>query len=209
VLAQANGDDDRLAPVRDLLAELAESEDTAGPLAEAITAVGTRYPASGDPRHPWAGRMVPDISLGQDGDDSLTAPLTRSAGGALLLNGTGGSHALSAATRPWADRVTTAHTHPHALDRAHAILVRQDGHAAWIGAPSTPVDAAAEELRETLARWFGRPAAPVERASPRLASRGRSLLRPGCGRTRATATCTAAQLHPGPSETSVSVSPGP
>ncbi|MFH8387626.1 FAD-dependent monooxygenase [Kitasatospora sp. NPDC018058] len=161
VLAQAKGDDDRLAPVRDLLAELAESGDTAGPLAEAITAVGTRYPASGDPGHPWVGRMVPDISLGQDGEDRLTALLTRSAGGALLLNGAAGSHTLSAAARPWADRVTTARTHPHALERAHAVLVRPDGHAAWIGAPSTPVDAAAEELRETLARWFGRPAALV------------------------------------------------
>ncbi|WBP84856.1 FAD-dependent monooxygenase [Kitasatospora cathayae] len=156
VLAQANGDEDHLAPVRDLLAELAGSADTAGPLAEAITAVGTRYPASGDPGHPWAGRMVPDVPLGQDGEDSLTALLTRSPGGALLLDGSASSHALSAAARPWADRVTTARTHPHALERAHAVLVRPDGHAAWIGAPSTPGDAAAEELRENLARWFGR-----------------------------------------------------
>ncbi|MET8955464.1 FAD-dependent monooxygenase [Streptomyces sp. NPDC004533] len=157
VLAQANGDDDRLAPIRDLLSELAESADTAGPLAEAITGVGTRYPASGDPGHPWAGRMVPDIPLGQDGEDSPTAVLTRTAGGVLLLNGAADSQALSAAARPWADRVTTAHTHAHTVERAHAILVRPDGHAAWIGAPSTPVDAAAEELRETLARWFRRP----------------------------------------------------
>ncbi|WP_241695317.1 FAD-dependent monooxygenase, partial [Streptomyces sp. C] len=102
VLARAEGDDDRLAPVRDLLAELAGSGDTAGPLAEAITAVGTRYPASGDPGHPWAGRMVPDVPLGRDGGDSLTALLTRSAGGALLLDGTAGARALSAAVRPWA-----------------------------------------------------------------------------------------------------------
>jgi 2-polyprenyl-6-methoxyphenol hydroxylase-like FAD-dependent oxidoreductase len=158
VLAQAKGDDDRLAPVRDLLAELAASPDTAGPLAEAITGVGTRYPASGDPGHPWAGRMVPDIPLGQDGEDNLTALLTRSPGGALLLNGAAGAHVLSAVAHPWADRVTTAHTHPHALERAYAILVRPDGHAAWIGAPTTPADTAAAELRETLARWFGSPA---------------------------------------------------
>ncbi|MGW4519210.1 aromatic-ring hydroxylase C-terminal domain-containing protein [Streptomyces sp. NPDC004393] len=158
MLAQASGDDDRLAPVRDLLSELAESADTAGPLAETITGVGTRCPASGDPVHPWAGRAVPDIPLGQDGEDSLTALLTRMAGGALLLNDAADSQALSAVARPWAGRVATAYAHPHALERARAILVRPDGHAAWIGAPSTPVDAAADELRETLARWFGRPA---------------------------------------------------
>ncbi|MDK9499237.1 FAD-dependent monooxygenase [Streptomyces katrae] len=157
VLARAEGDDDRLAPVRDLLAELAGSGDTAGPLAEAITAVGTRYPASGDPGHPWAGRMVPDVPLGPDGGDSLAALLARSAGGALLLDGTAGAQALCAAVRPWADRVAVARTRAEGLERARAVLVRPDGHAAWTGGPSTPVDAAAEELRESLERWFGDP----------------------------------------------------
>lgn len=161
VLARRNGDADRLAPVRDLLSELAGSTDTAGPLAETITGVDTRYPASGDPGHPWAGRMVPDVPLGQDGEDSLTALLARTAGGALLLDGGAGSYVLAAAARPWADRVTTARTYPHGMEHARAVLVRPDGHAAWIAASSTPVDAAAEELREALARWFGRAAAPA------------------------------------------------
>ncbi|MFK8908016.1 FAD-dependent monooxygenase, partial [Streptomyces sp. YS-3] len=107
VLAGTDGDDNPLAPVRDLLRELAESQDTAGPLAETITGVGTRYPASGDPGHPWAGRMVPDIALGRHGEDTLTALLARTAGGALLLTGAADTHApLSTAARPWADRVT-------------------------------------------------------------------------------------------------------
>ncbi|MEU1074756.1 FAD-dependent monooxygenase [Streptomyces sp. NPDC005878] len=161
VLAEADGVDDRLAPVRDLLSELAGSEDTAGPLAETITAVGTRYPASGDPRHPWAGRFVPDIPLGPDGEDSLMALLARTAGGALLLGGTSAVHALSAAARPWADRATTARTRPRGLEHAQAVLVRPDGHAAWIAAMSTPVEAAAQELREALAYWFGSPVAAL------------------------------------------------
>ncbi|MFK0292454.1 FAD-dependent monooxygenase [Streptomyces sp. NPDC090442] len=157
-LTRVDGDDDPLAPVRDLLSELAESADTAGPLAETITAVGTRYPASGDPEHRWAGRMVPDIPLGRDGGDTLTALLTRTAGGVLLFDDTTDRHALASAARPWADRVTTARIHPRAPEHARAVLVRPDGHAAWIGAPSTAVDGAADELREALARWFGNPA---------------------------------------------------
>ncbi|GAA0327359.1 FAD-dependent monooxygenase [Streptomyces polychromogenes] len=170
VLARVQGEDDGLAPVRDLLADLAGSAETAGPLAEAITGVGTRYPASGDPGHPWAGRMVPDVALGRDGEEGLTALLARSPGGVLLLDGTAGADALGAAARPWADRVTVARTRPDALEGARAVLVRPDGHAAWtgtaptradaaavVGAPA-PVDAAAEELREGLARWFGHPA---------------------------------------------------
>ncbi|MFD5462887.1 FAD-dependent monooxygenase [Kitasatospora sp. NPDC127059] len=162
VLARADGndDDDRLAPVRELLAELAESADTAGPLAEAITGVATRYPASGDPGHPWAGRLVPDLPLGPTGRDRLTALLTRTPGGALLLDGTTPhSAALATAAHPWADRVTTAHTRPDTPHRADAILVRPDGHAAWIGTPTTPADVAAEELRASLTHWFGPPAA--------------------------------------------------
>ncbi|MEV7415465.1 FAD-dependent monooxygenase [Streptomyces sp. NPDC089919] len=158
VLAPVDGDDDRLAPVRELLAELAEAGDTAGPLAEAITAVGTRYPAAGDPAHPWAGRMVPDIPLGPNGEDRLTALLTRSTGGALLLTGAPDPHPLAAAARPWADRLTTAHTHPHTLEHAEAVLVRPDGHAAWTTAPTTPTATAAAELHETLTHWFGPPA---------------------------------------------------
>ncbi|MGE7386549.1 FAD-dependent monooxygenase [Streptomyces sp. NPDC004126] len=158
VLAQAKGDEDLLAPVRDLLAELASDGDTAGPLAEAITAVATRYPASGDPRHPWAGKMVPDVPLGGDGGDGLAALLARSpGGGALLLDGAAGTDALTAAALPWADRVTVARTRADALAGARAVLVRPDGHAAWTGAAQAPADEAAEELRTGLTRWFGHP----------------------------------------------------
>jgi len=184
VLGQADGDD-RLDPVRDLLGELAECGDTAGPLAEAITGVGTRYPGSGDVGHPWAGRMVPDVRLCQGGTDSpagaagladlgavagptdpagpadpadpdsLITLLARVVGGALLLDGSADSRELAAAVTPCADRVTTAYAVPPALEGARAILVRPDGHAAWIGAPSTTAEVAAKELHDALGRWFG------------------------------------------------------
>ncbi|MEU8773453.1 FAD-dependent monooxygenase [Streptomyces sp. NPDC048606] len=157
VLARAEKDDELLAPVRDLLAELAGSGETAGPLAETITAVDTRYLAWGDPGHPWAGRMVPDVPLGEEGGDGLTALLARTAGGALLLDGTAGARALSAAARPWADRVAIARTRTAGLEGARAVLVRPDGHAAWAGDPSMPVEAAVKELWESLERWFGYP----------------------------------------------------
>ncbi|MBF9067180.1 FAD-dependent monooxygenase [Streptacidiphilus fuscans] len=157
-LAQVNEDDERLAPVRDLLSDLAESRDTAGLLAEAITGVGTRYPASGDLGHTWAGRLVPDLPVGPDGEDSVTALLTRTAGGVLLVDATADSHTLAATARPWTDRVTVAPVQPDALGGAHAILVRPDGHAAWIDVSSASADTTAHELWESLACWFGPPA---------------------------------------------------
>lgn len=138
-------EDEDLAPVRELLAHLATSEDTAGPLAEAVTAVGTRYPAPGGSGHPWDGRMVPDVPLEGEG---LLPLLARTGGGVLLVDG--GQEPPAAA--PWADRVTVARTRPGALPGVRAVLVRPDGHAAWTG---TPEDG---PLREALARWFGPPA---------------------------------------------------
>ncbi|MFK8910498.1 hypothetical protein [Streptomyces sp. YS-3] len=47
------------------------------------------------------------------------------------------------------------------MGRAPAVLVRPDGHAVWIAAPSTPAAEAAQELRRSLTRWFGRPRATM------------------------------------------------
>ncbi|AEW98451.1 monooxygenase FAD-binding protein (plasmid) [Streptantibioticus cattleyicolor NRRL 8057 = DSM 46488] len=140
-------EDERLAPVRDLLAELARFEETAGHLAETITAVNTRYPVPHPTGHPWDGRMVPDVAL--DGD-SLLRLLARTGGGVLLTEP--GPHAdpLHHAATPWSDRVTTATTPPGALHGATAVLLRPDGHAAWTSPAPT-----AEAAREALSRWFG------------------------------------------------------
>ncbi|WP_344021685.1 FAD-dependent monooxygenase [Streptomyces luteireticuli] len=142
--AREGREDEDLAPVRELLAHLATSEDTAGPLAETVTAVGTRYPAPGSSGHPWDGRMVPDVPPAGEGLLPLPA---RTGGGVLLVDG----EEEPAAAAPWADRVAVARTRPGALPGIGAVLVRPDGHAAWTG---TPGDGA---LREALARWFGPP----------------------------------------------------
>ncbi|KNB50698.1 FAD-dependent monooxygenase [Streptomyces caatingaensis] len=142
-------EDEDLAPVRELLAALATEEETAGLLAETVTAVGTRYPAPGSSGHPWDGRMVPDVPLEGEG---LLPLLARTGGGVLLLDGDPQPSAAAAA--PWADRVVPARARPGALAGAAAVLVRPDGHAAWTAAgPACP----AGPLREALARWFGPP----------------------------------------------------
>ncbi|MFF1788981.1 FAD-dependent monooxygenase [Kitasatospora sp. NPDC058243] len=172
------GDDEELAPVRDLLAELAQAKETAGPLAEEITGIATRYPAPHGSGHPWEGAMVPDIPLQhgtlehgtvqhgtvQDGtlqDSALIPLLARTGAGALLLEDTTATEALRAAAAPWADRVTTATVRPGALPDTPAVLVRPDGHAAWTAPPTAPPRAAAEQLRAALHLWFGPVAVPV------------------------------------------------
>ncbi|MFD7597303.1 FAD-dependent monooxygenase [Kitasatospora sp. NPDC059812] len=176
------GDDEELAPVRDLLAELAQAKETAGPLAEEITGIATRYPAPHGSGHPWEGAMVPDIPLQhgtlqhgtvQDGtlqhgtlqDGALIPLLARTGAGALLLEDTAAAEALRAAAAPWADRVSAATVRPGALPDTPAVLVRPDGHAAWTAPPTAPPRAAAEQLRAALHLWFGSAAVPVPGAT--------------------------------------------
>ncbi|MGK5637438.1 FAD-dependent oxidoreductase [Streptomyces sp. URMC 126] len=141
---------ERLAPLRDLLAELVTSEETAGFLAETVTGVGTRYPAH-DPRgHPWEGRMLPDVPP-PDGE----LPTHRTGGGVLLLDDTTAPPALREAAAPWADRVTVTTARPGELPDTCAVLVRPDGHIGWVAPPDTTTTAA----RDALAHWFGPPTA--------------------------------------------------
>ncbi|WP_327064713.1 FAD-dependent monooxygenase [Kitasatospora sp. NBC_01302] len=152
MLVAAEGE--RLAPVRELLAELARAQETAGYLAEEITGVGTRYPVQYGSGHPWEGRMVPDVPLERG---SLLALLARTPGGALLVDGSTGTDALREAAEPWADRVTVVAAQPAGLPDAVAVLVRPDGHAAWAGTPSAPLDTNVQQVRGALQHWFGPP----------------------------------------------------
>ncbi|MER8105816.1 FAD-dependent monooxygenase [Kitasatospora sp. NPDC094016] len=161
------GDDEELAPVRDLLADLAQAKDTAGPLAEEITGIATRYPAPHGSGHPWEGAMVPDIPLQHDTlhdatlqHGALIPLLARTGAGALLLEDTTATDALRTAAAPWTDRVSTATVRPAALPGTSAVLVRPDGHAAWTAPPTQAPQSAAEQLRAALHLWFGPPAAP-------------------------------------------------
>ncbi|MFE0464686.1 FAD-dependent monooxygenase [Kitasatospora sp. NPDC058965] len=149
---------EHLAPVRELLAELARAAGTAGHLAEEITGIGTRYPVLHDSDHPWTGRMVPDVPLDPG---SLLRLLARTGGGALLVDDSAGAEPLRRAAEPWADRVTVAAVRPGGLPDTSAVLVRPDGHAAWTGAPAPDRhDDGVGQLRESLRHWFGPPAAP-------------------------------------------------
>ncbi|MGK4584792.1 FAD-dependent monooxygenase [Kitasatospora sp. HPMI-4] len=156
-------EDERLAPVADLLAELAESEETAGHLAEAITGVGTRYPVHGARGHRWEGRMVPDVPLEHD---ALLPLLARTGGGALLVDDGDGARLLRETAAPWADRVTVGSARPGSLPDALAVLVRPDGHAAWVGTSRSSPRAAAEQLREALCDWFGPAESTASAATP-------------------------------------------
>ncbi|MFF3755680.1 rifampin monooxygenase [Streptomyces sp. NPDC002185] len=121
--------------VRRLLSELMDFDDVNRYLIEQVTGIGVRYDLGEGP--PLLGRRLRDLTLGR----GRLYELTR-AGRGLLLDPAGG---LS--VEGWADRVDHVVDGAPELD-APAVLLRPDGHVAWVGDGREDLDAA-------LSRWFG------------------------------------------------------
>ena len=121
--------------VRRLLTELMDFEEVNRHLIEKVTAIAVRYDF-GD-GHPLVGRRLRDIALRRGRLYELMHH-----GRGLLLDQTGG---LSVGG--WADRVDHVVDVSDELD-VPAVLLRPDGHVAWVGEDQRELDA-------RLTAWFG------------------------------------------------------
>jgi 2-polyprenyl-6-methoxyphenol hydroxylase-like FAD-dependent oxidoreductase len=124
--------------VRRLLTELMDLDEVNRHLIEKITAIGIRYDLGAGPD--LLGRRLRDIDVGQG---RLYGLLHRGRG--LLLDRTG-----RLTVGGWEDRVDHLADPTAALD-VPGVLLRPDGHVAWIGDDQPDLD-------DHLARWFGEPA---------------------------------------------------
>lgn len=145
--------------LRAAIGELLAGDDARRIVAARISGLDIRYDLGGD--HPLVGRRMPDLALeGPDGR-SRVAVLLREARPLLLdLVGAGSDRDELA---PWAHRIrrVSASTDERwelpvvgEVDPPDAVLVRPDGHVAWVGGLGDP------ELPVVLARWFGPGAGP-------------------------------------------------
>jgi rifampicin monooxygenase len=124
--------------VRRLVSELMDFEDVNRYLIEKITAIGVRYDFGEG--HELLGRRIRDLGLKRGRLYDLMH-----GGRGLLLDQTG---RLSVAG--WADRVDQVVDSSEELDPP-AVLLRPDGHVAWVGEDQT-------DLLSQMAKWFGAPA---------------------------------------------------
>lgn len=127
--------------VRRLLTELMDLDEVNRHLIGKITAIDIRYDVGGEGQGPGLlGRRLPDIDVKQG---RLYSLLHRGRG--LLLDRT---ECLT--TGGWSDRVDYLADRTAALD-VPCVLLRPDGHIAWIGDDQ-------QDLDRRLSRWFGKPA---------------------------------------------------
>jgi 2-polyprenyl-6-methoxyphenol hydroxylase-like FAD-dependent oxidoreductase len=133
--------------LRRLIAELMDFEDVNRHLTEQVIATGIRYDFGAS--HPLVGRRMRDLALSR----GRLHAMMRSGRG-LLLDARG-HHRIDR----WADRVD------HVVDACAgfdvpALLLRPDGHVAWVEDGETP-------LERALGRWFG-----AAREPARIGARG-------------------------------------
>ena len=103
-----------------------------------------------DPEHPLLGARLPHGEFETESGRAHVAALLRGGRGVLIHRSPGACEAAA----PWADRVDVIRpSHPDAgpVPGVEGVLVRPDGHVAWIASTGIDVEAA-------LRRWFGRPA---------------------------------------------------
>lgn len=162
VLAQAmlQRGDARTVALRRTFSEVLASESAQRRLAALLTGLDVRHDL-GD-GHPLLGRRVPDLDLATADGPRRVFELLHGARPVLLELGNARLRDLTA----WADRVrhvTAECAQPWelpvvgAVPAPDAVLIRPDGHVAWVG------EGTDGGLREALTTWFGAPTAAGRR----------------------------------------------
>ncbi len=148
--------DERTQALRDTFAELLAADDPRERFAAEMCGLDIRYDLGAG--HPLLGRRMPDLDLvGADGPLRVF-DLLHAARPVLLDFGAPGGLAIAA----WADRVLQVDATSSGpwelpalgpIDAPAAVLIRPDGHVAWVG------DGTRDGLAQALTTWFGPPAA--------------------------------------------------
>jgi 2-polyprenyl-6-methoxyphenol hydroxylase-like FAD-dependent oxidoreductase len=147
--------DERMEAVRENIAELLRMDEPRKRYAAMMSGLDIHYDLGTG--HPLLGRRMPDLDLVIAGGPQRVFTLLHEARPLLLDLGAPGAIDI----RPWADRVrriearyTGAWELPvlGVVPAPTAVLVRPDGHVAWVG------EGTDRGLREALTTWFGAPA---------------------------------------------------
>jgi 3-(3-hydroxy-phenyl)propionate hydroxylase len=147
--------DDRTNALREIVSELLGMDEPRKRVAAMMSGLDIQYELGAG--HPLLGRRMPDLDLATADGPLRVFSLLRDARPVLLNLGEPASFDIG----PWADRVRlidATYVGPWelpaigAIPAPAAVLVRPDGHVAWVG------DVAPLGLADALNAWFGPPA---------------------------------------------------
>ena len=150
-------EDERTLAARDIVGDLLRMEEPHKHIAGMMSGLDIRYDLG--PGHPLLGRRMPDLDVVTASGPRRVFSFLHRARPVLLDLGAG--HASDVA--PWSDRVQYVDaTYAGTWDlpvlgevaAPTAVLIRPDGHVAWVG------DGTPQGLTDALTTWFGPPAVP-------------------------------------------------
>jgi 3-(3-hydroxy-phenyl)propionate hydroxylase len=150
--------DARIDALRDTMSELLSMDEPRKRFAAVMSGLDVRYDVGEG--HPLLGRRMPDLDLVVSGRPLRVFTLLHDARPVLLNLGEPGS--LDITITPWSDRIELIDAEcagPWELPVVGevgppgGVLVRPDGHVAWVG------DLTGPELPDALTTWFGPPTA--------------------------------------------------
>ncbi len=148
--------DERTEALRETIAELLGADEARNGFAAMMFGLDVRYDLGEG--HPLLGRRMPDLDLLTADGPLRVFELLHDARPVLLNLGEPGGFDVT----PWADRVQTIDAEYDgpwelpaigAVPAPTAVLIRPDGHVAWVGELTEP------GLAEALTTWFGPPTA--------------------------------------------------
>jgi 2-polyprenyl-6-methoxyphenol hydroxylase-like FAD-dependent oxidoreductase len=149
-----NRGDERTAALRDTVAELMKMDEPRKRYAAMLSGLDVHYDLGAG--HPLLGRRMPDLDLLDESGTRRVFTLLHGARPVLLNLGEPGALDIA----PWAHRVQRVDaTYAGAWELpvlgavapAAAVLIRPDGHVAWVG------DGTDQGLADALSAWFGPP----------------------------------------------------
>ncbi|RKH53052.1 FAD-dependent monooxygenase [Corallococcus aberystwythensis] len=152
-----NRGDERMEAVRETLAELLKMDEPRKRYAGIMSGLDVHYDLGSG--HPLLGRRMPDLDLVTENGPRRVFHLLHEARPVLLNLGEPGALDIT----PWADRVQRVAARYAgvwelpvlgAVAAPTAVLIRPDGHVAWVG------DGTDQGLRDAVTTWFGPPTAP-------------------------------------------------
>jgi 3-(3-hydroxy-phenyl)propionate hydroxylase len=148
------GADDRHQALREMMADVLTMDGPRQRIAAMVAALDIHYPMPGGGEHPLSGRRMPDLDLTTDDGPTRVYELLHDARPVLISFGAAG--APDAAAPGSSIRLVNASCDSAwvlpvigAVEPPRAVLIRPDGHVAWVGDPG---DAG---LTTALTTWFG------------------------------------------------------